>query len=146
MITSKVDFDGYQNFMAKYAGAIDKAVGAASNVMQTAIIKSYQRTGPLPGVKQGTAGQNIPSAPGEPPAIQFGLLRNSTLSMPITEMVWGVYAGTNYAKPLEFGTTKMASRPFMLPAMNSKQNQRRALNGAVKILRVQLMNIAKGAK
>lgn len=63
---------------------------------------------------------NGPSAPGEAPAVDTGRLRAS-----ITHRIEHdggesvAYVGTNveYAPHLEFGTKRMAPRPFMVPAI-----------------------------
>lgn len=63
---------------------------------------------------------NGPSAPGEAPAVDTGRLRAS-----ITHRIEhdgdesAAYVGTNveYAPYLEFGTIRMAPRPFMVPAI-----------------------------
>ena len=66
------------------------------------------------------------SAPGEAPAIDTGILRfsiavkigDSGLSATI-----GVHELTKvkYARPLEFGTQKMAARPFVFPALEKNK-------------------------
>jgi HK97 gp10 family phage protein len=64
-------------------------------------------------------GNHRASAPGEPPAVDTGRLRNSIDYALGTEST-GAYVdvGTNvdYAPPLEHGTSRMAARPFMRPA------------------------------
>lgn len=57
------------------------------------------------------------SAPGEPPAVDQGALRNS---INWEQRDFGrVVVGTNseYAEPLEFGTNKIAPRPFFRPVL-----------------------------
>jgi HK97 gp10 family phage protein len=138
--------DGYQAFMAKYAGAVDKAVGKAAVSMQGDIKRSYQITGPMPGIGPGVAGHNVPSNPGETPAVQTGQLRRSTVAMNISTARWGVFAQMFYSKMLEFGTSKMEPRPFMIPGMMSRANQKKALAAAVRGLRAGLKSIAGGKK
>lgn len=72
----------------------------------------------MEGIKSGIAyGTHIASAPGEAPAIDTGLLRASIQAKRITyAQTWVVNAGTDYAEGLEFGTPRIAPRPFMLPA------------------------------
>ncbi|KPL70174.1 hypothetical protein ADN00_18920 [Ornatilinea apprima] len=59
------------------------------------------------------------SAPGEPPAVDSGNLANSIqseVSMQANGPRGVVFTNTEYAVGLEFGTRKMAARPFMKPA------------------------------
>ena len=56
------------------------------------------------------------SAPGESPALDTGALRNSIRSEVVrtaTGFVGKVIASASYAQALEFGTEKMAPRPFL---------------------------------
>ena len=59
------------------------------------------------------------SQPGEPPRVQTGRLRESITHRMEKVLPIG-YVGTNeeYSKALEFGTSKMAPRPFMRPAIH----------------------------
>lgn len=61
------------------------------------------------------------SAPGEPPAVDTGLLRGSIQIDPsgLSQSMPTIRVGTNlvYARPLEYGTFRMAPRPYMRPAL-----------------------------
>jgi len=57
------------------------------------------------------------SAPGEAPAIDTGLLVNSIATAQEGPLRYSVAAAAEYAIHLEYGTHKMAARPFMRPAM-----------------------------
>jgi phage gpG-like protein len=65
-----------------------------------------------------------PSTPGEPPAVVTGTLKRSLTHEYIKDSrgFCGV-VGTNveYASGLEFGTFRIAARPFMRPALNAKR-------------------------
>lgn len=63
------------------------------------------------------------SAPGEAPASDTGRLVGSIhTDLDTASLTSTVKASTKYATPLEFGTSKMAARPFMFPALEkSKQ-------------------------
>jgi HK97 gp10 family phage protein len=67
------------------------------------------------------------SAPGEPPAIDFGNLLNSINSELVEASAEFAVAevGTNaeYAPPLEYGTATMAARPFMRPATDEHEGE-----------------------
>ena len=60
-----------------------------------------------------------PSAPGEPPGVDTGLLKNSIHVEEVGEMSVAVVAGTDYAVHLEYGTATMEPRPFMGPAVEA---------------------------
>lgn len=59
------------------------------------------------------------SAPGDPPAIDTGNLVNSIHNEPGKEgeMKSVVYIDAEYAGYLEYGTTRMAARPYVAPAV-----------------------------
>jgi HK97 gp10 family phage protein len=56
---------------------------------------------------------HVASAPGEAPAIDYGNLHNATRAIRKGRTEWWVVPDTEYAATLEFGTRKMAPRPFL---------------------------------
>lgn len=76
------------------------------------------------------------SAPGEAPASDTGRLVNSINVRPAEgELAVDVVAGggiVKYARMLEFGTSKMAARPFLFPALEkNKQKIRKRIEAAL---------------
>lgn len=63
------------------------------------------------------------SAPGEAPAIDFGVLANSTHSYMETDTKGGVGVGAEYAADLEQGTSNMEPRPYMTPAAEAHRRK-----------------------
>ena len=59
---------------------------------------------------------HVASAPGEAPAIDTSNLVNSVFAEQVERTNAIVYTGVEYAVPLEFGSVKMAKRPFFTPA------------------------------
>ena len=60
------------------------------------------------------------SAPGQPPAADTGRLHTSIQMIPEPDLLKvTIGPGVQYAKFLEFGTKKMAPRPFMIPPFNA---------------------------
>lgn len=59
---------------------------------------------------------HVPSLPGEPPMADTGTLDRSIHVEQIDDLSARVVADAPYAAALEFGTSKMAERPFMRPA------------------------------
>ena len=65
--------------------------------------------------KRGTATHQA-SAPGEAPAIDMGALVNSIQTEQEESVVQVVFTNQRYAPHLEFGTSRIAPRPFLGPA------------------------------
>jgi HK97 gp10 family phage protein len=66
---------------------------------------------------------HIASLPGQPPNEEFGTLRNNIETVQSEPLKVEVSSNAPYAAPLEFGTSKMAARPYMGPALQ-KNRQR----------------------
>jgi len=60
-----------------------------------------------------------PSAPGQPPHVEFGALKNSIKIKREKVGEWIVHDGVEYGIHLELGAPKhnMAARPFLIPAV-----------------------------
>lgn len=74
------------------------------------------------------------SAPGEPPASDYGRLVNSIRTdYDLQASIGTVTASTKYAAGLEFGTARMAARPFMRTALSNRHKEIIAgIQGAVR--------------
>lgn len=59
------------------------------------------------------------SAPGEAPAIDTATLVNSFFTKKVGPLVRVIGVGAEYAAALEFGTERIAPRPFLRPALNA---------------------------
>jgi hypothetical protein len=59
-----------------------------------------------------------PSAAGDPPGVDTGKLRNSIRAEREKALRWSVSTDTEYGPHLEFGTSRMAPRPFMGPGLD----------------------------
>lgn len=59
-----------------------------------------------------------PSAPGDPPGVDTGKLRNSIRAAKESTFTWAISTDTEYAAHLEFGTSRMAPRPFFGPGLD----------------------------
>ena len=75
-----------------------------------------------------------PSAPGEAPAVVTGTLRASIAHQVVEEDEQvvgyvGIPSSVPYAKHLEFGTSRMAARPFLFPALHINRD---AIREAIK--------------
>ncbi len=74
------------------------------------------------------------SAPGEAPATDLGnLVRNITFVVDSDGLGASVESRGSYSRALEFGTTRMAARPFLFPAFEkNKKRIGKAVGQAVK--------------
>jgi HK97 gp10 family phage protein len=71
--------------------------------------------------RRGADRIHLASAPGQAPAIDYGHLIDSIQQKLYTTVIGGeVFTNSEYAEPLEFGTRKMAPRPFMAPALEDQ--------------------------
>jgi HK97 gp10 family phage protein len=86
----------------------------------------YWRAGLSKMSKSGKSfsGGHRASAPGEAPASDTGRLVNSiTTNYDLANLVGTVTARTAYAAALEYGTVKMAPRPYARPAVASTKGE-----------------------
>ncbi len=76
-------------------------------------------------ITQGSvSGKNhVPSRPGEPPNRDSGHLDGNIETNQVAPLVVEVSSNAEYSAPLEFGTSKMAARPFMRPARDKKRKE-----------------------
>lgn len=68
------------------------------------------------GNAQASMGES-PSQPGDPPGVDTGALRASGHTEHIKENTYAAVFSTDYAEFLEYGTPKMAARPYLGPAV-----------------------------
>jgi HK97 gp10 family phage protein len=67
--------------------------------------------------------KHVVSKPGEPPKNDSHVLHNNIETAQIAPLVVEVSSNAPYSAPLEFGTSKMAARPFMRPARDKKRKE-----------------------
>ena len=93
-----------------------RTINAGAAMIHRTAVKSIQqgsKSGAIYGKKNHQA-----SAPGEAPATDHGILAANILIdfASETDRVALIISNAAYSKALEFGTRKMAARPFMKPA------------------------------
>ncbi|RIJ15950.1 HK97 gp10 family phage protein [Henriciella mobilis] len=66
---------------------------------------------------------HVPSKPGEPPNLDTGLLTSKTTARRTAPLKAVAESAAPYSVALEYGTSKMAERPFMRPASRKVQAQ-----------------------
>ena len=66
---------------------------------------------------------HVPSRPGEPPNNDTGVLARNIETVQVEPFRVEVTSNAPYSVALEFGTSKMAARPFMGPAIQSTRKK-----------------------
>jgi len=109
---------------------VGKALFAAGELIQVEAQISIT-SGAVSGKK------HTPSAPGEAPNNDSGVLVNNIETKQVAPLIVEVSSNAPYAAPLEFGSSKMAARPYIGPARDTKRKEvaqlvRKAVERAVK--------------
>lgn len=66
---------------------------------------------------------HIPSKPGEPPSADTHVLDRAIETNQITKLKVEVSSNAPYAAALEFGTSRIAPRPYMAPALQKNKER-----------------------
>lgn len=104
---------------AAYAGVVT----STESVFQLAIQKI--QSGPKTGrIYRRRSVEHQASAPGESPASDTGaLVQSGRTEFDMNNLMGTVIFSTAYAAALEFGTVKMAPRPYARPALAEKREE-----------------------
>ena len=98
-------------------------VKGGAQLIRTEAIKSIQ-TGAKSGVmyqKYNPRREHRASAPGQAPASDTGNLVSKIIVKQKTKNIVNVESNADYSAFLEYGTSKMEPRPFMLPAFEKSK-------------------------
>jgi HK97 gp10 family phage protein len=132
-ITVTLDTKRLDQLARDIPGGADRIVGAIAFDLEADIKNSFN-TGPA-GREYVRAGGRVHVASAEPgpPAVDYGTLRASIKASRISNALWQVIAGTEYAEFLEYGTPRMGARPFFSPAVfRVKQRITERFKGLIK--------------
>ena len=116
--------------LGDYTASITMLVGRAGNLVRNTAVESINQ-----GAKSGVVYEKYnprrthrASAAGEPPATDTGfLVNNIALKVDVDGLGASVESRADYSTFLEFGTSKMAARPFMQPALEENKPKIRRL-------------------
>lgn len=117
-IDVKVDLKAVEELEKKLGGTEGKAAVMRGLKAGAFLIQSTAQQSILAGGKTGKQyGKHRASAPGEAPASDTGtLVRGITARVGSEPLSYEVHSVADYAGFLEYGTSKMAARPYMQPA------------------------------
>lgn len=121
---------GINQARAEYERRAKKAINLGVMLFEREVKKELQKPGTGRLYKRrrrrGRGQFHRASAPGHPPASDMGRLRASITRLVERELLaWVGQVGTDvkYGAHLEFGTSRMAARPFMLTTLESIRPQ-----------------------
>ena len=128
--TTVVRKDQTEQASRDYQGKLVQLVGKAGNLVRSTAVESISQ-----GAKSGVTYElynprrtHKSSAAGEPPATDTGyLVNNIFLNVDPDGLGVSVESRAEYSGFLEFGTSKMAARPFMQPALEENKPKIRKL-------------------
>jgi hypothetical protein len=107
----------YNNFEAIARQLPDACLEIVADTL--ADLDTEVKTGMAAGHSGRVYGKHTASSPGEMPAVDMGILIGSlTSKLDKGESKGYYYTGVEYAPYMEFGTTTIAPRPFMNPAVD----------------------------
>ena len=130
-VTTKVtNKPRYKAVISQYTADSKQLVGRAGNLVRNTAVQSIQQ-----GAKSGVVYEKYnprrthrASVAGQPPATDTGfLVNNIALKIDSDGLGASVESRADYSAFLEFGTSKMAARPFMQPALESNKSKIRRL-------------------
>lgn len=125
---------GLEAALRKRAEALDAGIYAAAQEIRGDAVELIQR-GPKSGrvyAKGNPTRTHRASAPGQPPASDTGTLANS-IGVERGQMKSEIHAVTPYALALEWGSRRIAPRPFMTRALTDGRGKiRRIVAAAVR--------------
>lgn len=120
----------HRAILSDYEGDLRQLVGRAGNLVRNTAVQSINQ-GAKSGVmyeKYNPRRRHRASAAGEPPATDTGfLVNNIALKVDVDGLGASVESRADYSTFLEFGTSKMAARPFMQPALEENRPKIRRL-------------------
>ncbi len=118
----KVDTKGLQDLIRTSPQKVDRWLAGVAEQMVGDIKVSFN-TGPAGRSYKRGSRYHVASSPGYPPNVDTGTLRASIRQTPAGHLTRHIVAGTEYAEPIEFGTSKMAARPYMGPVFAAWQGK-----------------------
>ena len=118
-------------------------VKGGGQLIRTEAIKSIQ-TGAKSGImyqKYNPRREHRASAPGQSPASDTGNLVSKIIVKQKSSDVTNVESNANYSAFLEYGTSKMQPRPFMLPAF--EKSKKPIINAVINRVKQKIMEYTK---
>lgn len=118
-----VEWDA-SDLIARVRRGAQRGIVAATEDIRTEVTRLIIQTAKTGRIYRRRSVTHQASAPGEPPASDTGRLVGSLRTEYDFDHLKGtLMASTSYAGYLEFGTQRMAPRPFMRPALVNRKDE-----------------------
>jgi len=117
-VAVKIEYNRLGEIARRLPGAVKDVIGETLDDLETDVKTSM--AGPKGGLIYGA---HQASAPGEAPAVDTGNLIDSVQQTMVKADQGLLYTNAEYAEYLEFGTTRMANRPFFVPAAEKERRE-----------------------
>lgn len=121
-IQIKVDISKMRRLIQQEPETVDKWLRGVAQEIVGDIKLSFNTSPPGRTYTRGTV-THVASQPGYPPNVDTGTLRASIDSRRLSRMKYEIHDGVEYGYHLEFGTERMAARPFFAPVFDDWQRK-----------------------
>lgn len=118
----RIDTRKMQRLIQEEPGKVDAWLRGVAQEMVGDIKLSFNTSPAGRSYQRGTV-THIASRAGYPPNVDTGTLRASIDSRKIGNLKYEIHDGVEYGVHLEFGTEKMAARPFFAPVFDDWQQK-----------------------
>ena len=122
-----IKFRGADKHMRRLKAMGPRAEREASKLVYTLADMHATEAAILITTGSVSGANHVPSKPGEPPMNDTGTLANQTFAERTGAFTAQSVSFAEYSAALEFGTSKMAERPFMRPAAKTVRREAEAL-------------------
>jgi hypothetical protein len=118
----RIDTRKMQQIIRNEPERVDKWLRGVANEILGDIVLSFNTS---PAGRTYTRGNvtHIASQPGYPPNVDTGALRASMGVRRLKQLAYEIHDGVEYGVHLEFGTERMAARPFVGPVFDDWQRK-----------------------
>lgn len=121
-ISLKIDTRKMQRLIQQEPQIVDQWLRGVGNEMLGDIVLSFNTSPPGRSYTRGNT-THVASQPGYPPNVDTGALRASMGIRRLAQLRYEIHDGVEYGYHLEFGTERMAARPFVGPVFDDWQGK-----------------------
>lgn len=122
-IEVRLDTTGMDRILATEPRKVQSWLRGFTADLNSQIMLSFGTSPPGRTYSRGQGRVHVASSPGYPPNVDSASLRNSMHWEQTGPLETTIYVGVEHGEWLEFGTSRIAPRPFMRPAFEDAQRR-----------------------